>query len=589
MNTKTAYRTHTCGELRLSDVGKRVVLVGWARRVRTLGGVVFVDLWDRYGITQVIFNQQWDKDLYEQAKKIDREFVIQVEGEVRERENKNPNIPTGEIEIKASKLTILNISKLPPFTLEEHTDGGEELRAKYRYLDLRRPPMQRNLIFRHKLLQFTRNWLSKEGFLELETPFLIKSTPEGARDFVVPSRLYPGHFFALPQSPQLFKQLFMISGYDKYFQIVRCFRDEDLRADRQPEFTQIDCEMSFVDENDVLNTFERFVTDAFKELLNYDLEPFIRMPYEEAMNKYGSDKPDVRFGMLITDITKDVQGHGFKVFDNSEYVGALPVPGGATLSRKKWDQWEEYIKQVADVPGFFYVTWKEELKAKGPIIKILGEETTRELLIKSKAQQGDAIIIMAGPWEKTVSALGTLRMNIAKELNIIPKDTFKALFVVDFPLFSWNEEENRWEPNHHPFTSPKDTDIHLLDTDPGQVKAKAYDLVINGVEVAGGSIRIHDQKIQQKIFDLLGLSREEAQQKFGFFLEALQYGTPPHGGIAFGFDRLTAIMLGEETIRSVIAFPKNKSGRDPMLDAPAPISPEQLKELHLKIVESDRE
>ena len=586
MNTQTVYRTHNCGELRLNDVGKQVRLVGWARRVRILGGVVFVDLWDRYGITQVVFNQQWDKDLYEQAREIDREFVIQVEGEVRERENKNPNIPTGDIEIKAFRFKILSRSKVPPFTIEEHTDGGEDLRAKYRYLDLRRPPMQRNLIFRHQLLQFTRNWLSRQGFLELETPFLIKSTPEGARDFVVPSRLYPGHFFALPQSPQLFKQLFMISGFDKYFQIVRCFRDEDLRADRQPEFTQIDCEMSFVDEQDVMNTFEKFVSDAFKSLLDYELDPFERMPYEEAMNKYGTDKPDIRFGMLITDITKEVKGFGFKVFDNSEYVGALPVPGGSSITRKMWDQWEEYIKRVADVPGFFYVTWKDELKSKGPIIKILGEEAVKELFRKSEAEQGDALIIMAGSWEKTVSALGTLRLHIAKELNLIPKDRFKALFVVDFPLLSWNEEENRWEPNHHPFTAPKESDIPTLDTNPGEVKAKAYDLVINGVEIAGGSIRIHDQNLQQKIFDLLGLSREEAYQKFGFFLEALEYGTPPHGGIAFGFDRLTAIMLGEETIRSVIAFPKNKSGRDPMLDAPAPISQEQLRELHLKILES---
>ncbi len=585
MNTQTAYRTHTCGELRLKDAGKHVKLVGWARRVRVLGGVVFVDLWDRYGITQVVFNQQWDKDLYEQAREIDREFVIQVEGEVRERENKNPNIPTGDIEIKAASFKILSKSKVPPFIIEEHTDGGEDLRAKYRYLDLRRPPMQRNLIFRHRLLQFTRNWLSEKGFLELETPFLIKSTPEGARDFVVPSRLYPGHFFALPQSPQLFKQLFMISGFDKYFQIVRCFRDEDLRADRQPEFTQIDCEMSFVDQQDVMNTFEQFVADAFKSLLDYELEPFERMPYEEAMNKYGTDKPDTRFGILITDITKDVKGFGFKVFDTSEYVGALPVPDGSSITRKMWDHWEEYIKRVADVPGFFYVTWKDELKAKGPIIKILGEETVKELFNKSKVGPGDALIIMAGPWEKIVSALGTLRLHIAKELNLIPKDRFKALFVVDFPLLSWNEEENHWEPNHHPFTAPKESDIPILDTNPGKVKAKAYDLVINGVEIAGGSIRIHNQSLQQKIFDLLGLSKEEAYQKFGFFLEALQYGTPPHGGIAFGFDRLTAIMLGEETIRSVIAFPKNKSGRDPMLDAPAPISEEQLKELHIKIIE----
>jgi len=578
------YRTHTCGELNLSHTGKKVTLCGWVQRLRNLGGMTFIDLRDRYGITQLVFNMETNAALCEQARKLGREYVIQIKGTVTERSNKNPKLPTGDIEIIVETLTVLNPSDLPPFTIEDISDGGDDLRMKYRYLDLRRAPLLRNLELRHRLAQETRRYLDSLHFLEIETPVLIKSTPEGARDFVVPSRLNPGQFYALPQSPQTFKQLLMVAGYDRYFQIVKCFRDEDLRADRQPEFTQIDCEMSFVDMDDVIHTFEGLIRHLFKAVRNINLPPFPRITFDEAMNLYGSDKPDLRFEMKITDLTSLVKGKGFNVLDQAPYAGALCASGCAGYTRKELDELTGFVrKPQIGASGLIYVRCLADGSYKSSVDKFYGPEELAAWAKQCHAAPGDLLLMLAGEKKKTLQALGELRLLMGERLGLRDKNTFAPLWVIDFPLLEWDEETKRFYAMHHPFTSPRDEDIPYFDSDPARIRAKAYDCVINGAEVGGGSIRIHHRDLQQKMFHALGIPAEEAEYKFGFLMNAFRYGAPPHGGIAFGFDRLTAMMAGEDSIRDVIAFPKNNAGRDVMIDSPSFLDPQQLNELHIRI------
>ena len=578
-------RTKTCGELRLSNVGETVTLAGWVQRSRKMGGMTFIDLRDRYGITQLVFNQEINSELCEQANRLGREFVIQVIGKVSERSNKNLNLPTGEIEILVSTLNVLNESKTPPFTIEDNTDGGDDIRMKYRYLDLRRNIVRSNLELRHKMTIAVRHYLDSLDFLEVETPVLIGSTPEGARDFVVPSRMNPGQFYALPQSPQTLKQLLMVSGFDRYFQIVKCFRDEDLRADRQPEFTQIDCEMSFVEQNDVLNTFEGMMKYLFKELLGIEMkEPFLRMTYADAMKFYGSDKPDMRFEMKFVELKDFVSGHQFSVFDEAEYVGGICAEGCASYTRKQLDELTDLVKRPQiGAKGLIYIRCNEDGTVKSSIDKFFSEDELKYLASKFYAQKGDLILILAGETVKTQKALCELRLEMGERLGLRKKNFFAPLWVVDFPLFEWNEEEQRYFAMHHPFTSPNPNDIDLLDTNPGVVRANAYDMVINGVELGGGSIRIHDSQLQAKMFELLGFTKEKAQAQFGFLMGAFQYGAPPHGGLAFGLDRMVSMFAGLDSIRDCIAFPKNNSGKDVMLDAPSELDNSQLEELHIKL------
>lgn len=579
------YRTHTCGELNINNVGEKVSLSGWIQKSRDLGGMTFIDLRDRYGKTQLVFNMETRSALCEKARKLGREFVIQVSGQVMERSNKNPNMPTGDIELDVIELNILNRSETPPFTIEDKSDGGDELRMKYRYLDLRREPVKNSIIHRHKMAQEVRRYLDGEGFIEVETPVLIKSTPEGARDFVVPSRMNQGEFYALPQSPQTFKQLLMISGFDKYFQIVKCFRDEDLRADRQPEFTQVDCELSFVDQDDVLNTFEGLFKHLFREIKGIEIEgDFPRMTYDEAMEKYGTDKPDLRFGMEFTNITSIVQGHDFVVFDSAEYVGAINAQGCASYSRKDLDKLTEYVKsQQIGAKGLVYLRYNEDGSVKSSVDKFYSENDLRKWLSFTGAEPGDLLLIMAGEKKQTLGALGALRLKMGDRLELRDPESFVPLWVVDFPLLEWDEDTKRYYAMHHPFTSPRKEDIPLMETDPGKIKAIAHDLVINGVEIGGGSIRIHDSELQSLMFKTLGFTKDEAEKQFGFILNAFKYGAPPHGGIALGFDRMASLFDGSETIRDYIAFPKNNQGRDIMIDSPSTISEDQLKELGIKI------
>jgi len=579
------YRTNTCGELNLKDAGKRVTLCGWVQKSRDLGGMTFVDLRDRYGITQLVFNLETNRELCEKARKLGREFVVQATGTVKERSNKNPKIPTGEIEIETDELSILNRSEIPPFTIEEETDGGEELRMKYRYLDLRRNSVRNNIILRHNVAREVRNYMDSIGFVEVETPVLIKSTPEGARDFVVPSRMQPGTFYALPQSPQTLKQLLMVAGFDRYFQIVKCFRDEDLRADRQPEFSQIDCEMSFVERDDILDTFEGLAKYLFKRVKGIEFnEPFMKLSYQEAMENYGSDKPDLRFEMKITDLTGIVKGYGFNVFDSAEFTGAICARGCSEYSRKQTDDLTEFVrKPQIGAKGLVYLKYGADGSIKSSVDKFYSPDALKQWIEKLKAEPGDLILILSGDRKKTLTALSELRLEMGNRLNLRGKGVFIPLWVVDFPLLEWDSETARYYAMHHPFTSPKPEDIHLMETDPGKVRADAYDLVINGVEIGGGSIRIHDSEVQKLMFKVLGFTDEEANEQFGFLLNAFKYGAPPHGGIAFGFDRWVAMFGGQDSIRDFIAFPKNNSGRDVMLDTPAEISGKQLDELNLLI------
>ena len=579
------YRSHNCGALRATDINKEVTLAGWVQKVRNKGFMVWVDLRDRYGITQLIFDEErTPKNMIEQAEKLGREFVIQIKGTVIERASKNRNIPTGDIEILVSELSILNEAKLPPFTIEDETDGGEELRMKYRYLDIRRNPVKDSLIFRHKVAQETRKYLSGEGFIEVETPYLIKSTPEGARDFVVPSRMNEGQFYALPQSPQTFKQLLMVGGLDKYFQLVKCFRDEDLRADRQPEFTQIDCEMAFVEQDDILNTFEGLTRHLLKEINDVEIDEFPRMTFDEAMKRYGNDKPDIRFGMEFGELNEVAQNRDFNVFNSAELVVGIAVPGGNSYSRKEIDKLIDWVKRPQiGAKGMVYVRCNEDGTFKSSVDKFYNQEDLKKWADKTGAKSGDLICILSGETSSTRGQLSALRMELAERLGLRNPDKFAPLWVVDFPLLEWDEETKRYHAMHHPFTSPKPEQIKLLDSDPGAVRANAYDLVLNGNEIGGGSIRIHDRETQSLMFDHLGFTKEEAKAQFGFLMNAFEYGAPPHGGIAFGFDRLVAILGGQETIRDYIAFPKNNSGRDVMIDAPSPIDEKQLNELYLKL------
>ncbi len=578
------YRTHNCGEIRKSDIGKQITLSGWVQKLRDKGFMVWVDLRDRYGISQLIFDEQrTNKDLLNQAKSLGREFVIQVNGEVIERASKNNNIPTGDVEILVKNLLILNSSTTPPFTIEDNTDGGEELRMKYRYLDIRREPIKNNLILRHKITQQVRKYLSDNSFIEVETPCLIKSTPEGARDFVVPSRINEGEFYALPQSPQTFKQLLMVAGLDKYFQIVKCFRDEDLRADRQPEFTQIDCEMAFVEQNDILKTFEGLIVDVFKTIKNIDINNFPKMTYDQALEKYGTDKPDIRFGMEFVELNDVSQHKDFNIFNSAELVVGISVPGGNSMTRKEIDKYIEWLKtpQIGAM-GMVYVRCNDDGTYKSSVDKFYDQSDLKNIADKTNSTKGDIILILSGDKSIARTQLSALRLEIAKNLGLRNSEEYAPLWVVDFPLLSWDEDENKFHAMHHPFTSPKSDQIELLKKDPGSVKANAYDLVINGNEIGGGSIRIHDKNIQQEMFNCLGFTKNEAEEQFGFLMNAFKYGAPPHGGIAFGLDRLVAILGGSETIRDFIAFPKNNSGRDVMIDSPSKISKEQLKELRLK-------
>ncbi|MGC1392033.1 MAG: aspartate--tRNA ligase [Bacteroidales bacterium] len=579
------YRTNTCGELNINNSGQEITLCGWIQKSRDLGGMTFIDLRDRYGITQLVFNMETNKEICEKARKLGREFVVQAKGKVRERSNKNLKMVTGEIEIEVNELNILNRSEIPPFTIEEETDGGEELRMKYRYLDLRRSTVKNNILLRHRVAQEVRKYLDSKDFVEVETPVLIKSTPEGARDFVVPSRMQPGTFYALPQSPQTLKQLLMVAGFDRYYQIVKCFRDEDLRADRQPEFSQIDCEMSFVERNDILDTFEGLAKYLFKQIRGVEFsEPFMRLPYKDAMNFYGSDKPDLRFEMRLKDLSGIVKGHNFAVFDTSEYIGGLCAEKCSEYTRKQIDELTEFVKRPQiGAKGFIYLRYNSDGSFKTSADKFYSPEDFKNWTDIMNAKPGDLILILAGEKKKTLNALSELRLEMGNRLGLRSKDRFIPLWVVDFPLLEWDEESKRFYAMHHPFTSPVPEDLPFMESDPGKVRANAYDLVINGVEIGGGSIRIHDAAVQKLMFKVLGFSDEEANEQFGFLLNAFKFGAPPHGGIAFGFDRWVAMFGGQDTIRDFIAFPKNNSGRDVMLDTPSQISNKQLDELHLII------
>ena len=589
------YRTKSCGELRLANAGERVTLAGWVQKSRRLGGMTFIDLRDRYGITQLVVEATAPESLTEVAASLGREYVIQAEGEVVERVNKNPKLPTGDIEIVLSSINILNKSVTPPFTIEEESDGGEDLRAKYRYLDLRRAPLQRALALRHRMAHEVRNYLDAQNFMEIETPYLIKSTPEGARDFVVPSRMNPGTFYALPQSPQTFKQLLMVAGYDRYFQIVRCFRDEDLRADRQPEFTQIDCEMSFVEQEDVLNTFEGLMRRLFKNVLDVEIpNPIPRMSWYDAMDNYGSDKPDIRFGMKINNITSLAQGHGFSVFDSVEYVGAIAVEGAAEYTRKQLDELTEWVKRPQiGAKGLVYIKCNADGTFKSSVDKFYSQEQVKAMAEQAGAKSGDLVLILCGAKRKTQGMLGTLRLEMGNRLGLRDPFNFAPLWVVDFPLLEWDDETNRFYAMHHPFTAPKPEQMDLFYSnkkeDLERVNANAYDFVLNGTELGGGSIRIHNAAVQERMFEVLGISKEDAEYKFGFIINAFKFGAPPHGGIAFGFDRVCALFGGQDTIRDYIAFPKNNQGRDVMIDSPSYIEAEQMEELFLKSTAAKRE
>ena len=577
------YRTHTCGELRIQNVNDTVTLSGWVQKARNLGGMTFVDLRDRYGITQFVFDMESNTELCEKARKLGREFVVSITGKVAERQSKNDKIPTGAVEIIADDITILSKSAIPPFTIEDNTDGGDELRMKYRYLDLRRSCVRENLILRHKMGIEVRNYLDQLNFIETETPVLIKSTPEGARDFIVPSRMNQGEFYALPQSPQVFKQLLMISGFDRYYQIVKCFRDEDLRADRQPEFTQIDCEMAFVEQDDILDTFEGLTKHLFKKLKNVEMNfKFPRLDYADAMEFYGNDKPDIRFDMKFVDLSVIAKGSDFKVFDEAEYIGAICAGGCATYTRKQLDALTDFVKKPQiGAKGLVYLRYNEDGSYKSSVDKFYGEEQLQKWAEACNAKPGDLILILVGEKAKALPQLSELRLEMGNQLGLRDKNVYAPLWVVDFPLLEWDEDSERFHAMHHPFTSPKKEDLHMLETDPGKVRANAYDLVINGVEIGGGSIRIHDTELQARMFKHLGFTDEEAQAQFGFLMNAFKYGAPPHGGIAFGFDRLASMFAGIESIRDVIAFPKNNSGRDVMIDSPSPIAEAQMVELGL--------
>ena len=580
------YRTHHCGALSLSELNQSVLLSGWVQKIRNKGFIIWVDLRDRYGITQLVFDaERTPEEVFKAAQELGREFVIQIKGTVIERESKNPNRATGDIEVLVADLTLLNASKTPPFTIENETDGGEELRMNYRYLDIRREPVKEKLIFRSKVTMAVRNYLSEAGFIEVETPYLIKSTPEGARDFVVPSRMNEGQFYALPQSPQTFKQLLMVGGLDKYFQIVKCFRDEDLRADRQPEFTQIDCEMAFVNEADILLQFEGLTRHLLKEIKGIDIGEFPRMSYEEALKTYGNDKPDIRFGMTFKELNHLAQGKGFGVFDSQELVLGIAVPGAATMSRKEIDGLIDWVKRPQiGAKGLVYVKCNTEGGYKSSVDKFFSQDDLAAWADYCNASPGDLLLILSGETSSTRTQLSALRMEMANRMGLRNPEVFAPLWITDFPLLEWDEETQRYHAMHHPFTAPKSEDLLLLKENPSAVKANAYDLVLNGNEIGGGSIRIHDQTLQAQVFDLLGFSKEEAQAQFGFLMNAFQYGAPPHGGIAFGLDRLVALLGGEETIRDFIAFPKNNAGRDVMIDAPAALNEEQLEELALKSI-----
>ena len=582
------YRTHTCGSLRIEHKNETVTLAGWVQKVRNLGAMTFIDLRDRYGLTQIVVEENSAAEVRETALKVGREWVLQVTGTVLERQSKNPKMPTGDIEVAATAITVLNEAQTPPFTIEENSDGGDDLRMKYRYLDLRRPPLQRNMILRHKMAQEIRRFLDQEGFLEIETPYLVGSTPEGARDFIVPSRMNPNQFYALPQSPQTLKQLLMVAGYDRYFQIVRCFRDEDLRADRQPEFTQIDCEMAFVEQEDVITTFENWAKHMFREVMNIDFtEPFRRMPWIEAMEKYGSDKPDLRFGMEFADLTDLAKGHGFSVFDDAEYITGFAATGCATYTRKQIDALTEFVKRPqVGAKGLIWIR-VEESGVKSSIDKFYTPEEVKAMAEKCGAKAGDMVFILCGKKFKALTQLCALRLEVAQQLGLRDPKKFAPLWVVDFPMFEWDEETERFYAMHHPFTSPKPEDVEFLESDPGRVRANAYDFVCNGTEIGGGSIRIHDAKLQATIFKCLGFTPERAQEQFGFLMNAFKFGAPPHGGLAFGFDRLCSLFGGSESIRDYIAFPKNNAGRDVMLDAPGYVDQTQLDELYLSLVKPE--
>ncbi len=585
------YRTNTCGELRISNVGQEVTLAGWVQRIRKMGGMTFVDLRDRYGLTQLVFDENHDAVLTEQANKLGREYVIQVVGTVNERSSKNNKIETGDIEIIVDSMTVLNASQTPPFTIEDNTDGGDDIRMKYRYLDLRRGAVRRNLELRHKMAFEVRRYLDERGFLEVETPILIGSTPEGARDFVVPSRMNPGQFYALPQSPQLFKQILMVSGFDRYFQIVKCFRDEDLRADRQPEFTQIDCEMSFVEQEDVISLFEDMSKHLFRSILGIEMtEQFPRMTWHDAMKYYGSDKPDLRFDMRFVELMDVLKGHGFSVFDSAEYIGGICAKGAASYTRKQLDALTDYVKRPQiGAKGMAYARVEADGNVKSSVDKFYTQEVLQQLKVAMNAEPGDLILILSGDdTMKTRKQLCELRLEVAEQLGLRDKNKFACLWVVDFPMFEWSEEEQRLMAMHHPFTSPKPEDIELLTTNPAAVRANAYDMVINGVEVGGGSIRIHDNELQKKAFEILGFSEERAQSQFGYLLSAFKYGAPPHGGLAYGLDRFVSLFAGLDSIRDCIAFPKNNSGRDVMIDAPAPLEQAQLDELNILVDLKDK-
>ncbi len=581
------YRTHTCGELRRENLSEQVMLAGWVQKIRSLGAMTFIDLRDRYGITQLVVEEHSAPEVKEAVQHLGREYVIQVTGKVIERASKNDKMATGEIEVAVSELTLLNASQTPPFTIEDNSDGGDELRMRYRYLDLRRNPLKNAMILRHRMAQEIRTFLDSKGFLEIETPYLIKSTPEGARDFIVPSRMNPGEFYALPQSPQTFKQLLMVAGYDRYFQIVRCFRDEDLRADRQPEFTQIDCEMAFVERDDVLEVFEELAKTMFRNIKGIAFDgAFPRMSYADAMEYYGCDKPDIRFGMKINDITADVQGNGFAVFDTAEYAGAICAEGCAGYTRKQLDGLTDFVKRPQiGAKGLVYIKCETDGSYKSSVDKFYSQEDLARIAGKMQANAGDLILILSGDKKKTLTALCALRLEMGDRLSLRDNSVYAPLWVVDFPLLEWDEESGRFFAMHHPFTSPNLEDLELFSSDPGKVRANAYDFVINGVEVGGGSIRIHDSNIQKKMFDVLGFTPEEAEKQFGFLMNAFKFGAPPHGGLAFGFDRWCSLFGGSESIRDYIAFPKNNSGRDTMIDSPSPVSEQQLKELSIRVTE----